>query len=149
MFNFLLIPLDFAYLTFDLWRIWLNASAHGATGFTQKKQACIFCQHQDAGDAPRKAPPGVRKYRNRWMIHWVQPCLMARKRSKYEMSGNLSDSTLKRLAESSTDTAPTVHSLCMQDHMFVTYSRRLPLLTLLATAIWIALFLGIFQLVIF
>ena len=147
MFNILLIPLDLVYLTIDLWRIWLNASAHGGSGFTQKKQACVFCHREDAGHAPRKAPPGVRKYRNRWLIHWIQPCLFAKKRSKYGMGDDPSESSLKRLAELSTDTAPTVHSICKQDHMSVTYSRLLPLATLLLTAAWIALLTGILQLI--
>ncbi len=65
------------------------------------------------------------------------------------MGDSPSESTLRRLAESSTDTAPTVHSLCNQDHMFVTYSRRLPFVTLLLSTGWIALLTGIFQLTVF
>lgn len=38
-------------------------------------QPCIFCAGHDNGRSPRPLPPGLARYRNRWLILPLLPCM--------------------------------------------------------------------------
>lgn len=67
----LALPLDFVRLTFHTWHIAFE-SFHFRSKWDVWEHPCIFCRDLDKSCVPRKMSAKIR-YRNLWMIRWIQP----------------------------------------------------------------------------
>ncbi|MCH8512892.1 MAG: hypothetical protein LAT83_14755 [Kiritimatiellae bacterium] len=111
-FNCFLFPLDMVYLTYDSWHILLDMSAFHSSR-PDGSQPCVFCRRQDYGYAPRPIPPGLLKYHCRWVGCMLQPCV--HDAPAWPFSSRCG---------------------CLQDGVFIRYSRWIPLLALFLAGVW-------------
>lgn len=111
--NILWLPVDLLYLTVDALRIALDKKVYKSVR-SNGDQPCIHCKNRDCGYRPRSLPPGIRKYRNRWLGCWLQPCIKTEEKLK--------DGTRRT---------------CTQDGGFVTYPKGIGLLSLILLGFWI------------
>lgn len=123
MLNLLLFPLDLIYLTVDAIRISMDIIMYAPLR-GGGDQPCIHCKNRDCGYRPRRLPAGLRKYRNRWLGCWLQPCIKRKKNSK-----------------------EGPRRFCHQDGAFVTYSKWIHLLTLFCLAAWFELIYWVIKLI--
>ncbi|MGA0333014.1 MAG: hypothetical protein ACO3N7_04255 [Kiritimatiellia bacterium] len=113
--NLILLPRDLLFLSVDCFLISMDMLVYRPIRHA-KDQPCPFCKRMDVGYRPRPMPPGLRKYRNRWLIDWMQPCL-----------------------KKSLTPPPPARRMCMQDGSFVRYSRGIYLVTLILFLFWFLL----------
>jgi hypothetical protein len=110
--NILFFPLDLLYLTIDTLRISMDRLVYSSVR-SGKDQPCIHCKNRDCGYRPRRIPRGLRKYRNRGIGYWLQPCIIR----KESIQGG-------------------PRRVCNQDGGFVIYSKWIHVLTVLCLIMW-------------